>query len=127
MIAVEKDFRIYTILKHERISGNLVLINKDFLDVTDSEIGLEKIDMVIANIPYSLSSSIIGWLAEKHMQAVLCLQKEFVDHMLAAPDTRDYSRLSVITSLLFRVTKIISVPRGNFRPIPEGRFGGHIH
>lgn len=119
VIAVEKDFRIYTILKHERISGNLVLINKDFLDVTDSEIGLEKIDMVIANIPYSLSSSIIGWLAEKHMQAVLCLQKEFVDHMLAAPDTRDYSRLSVITSLLFRVTKIISVPRGNFRPIPK--------
>lgn len=119
VIAVEKDFRIYTILKHERISKNLILINKDFLEVTDHEIGLDKIDIVIANIPYHLSSSMIGWLAEKHMQAVMCLQKEFVEHMLAKPDTHDYSKLSVITSLLFRVTKIINVPKGNFRPIPK--------
>ncbi len=119
VIAVEKDFRIYSMLKHERIARNLVLINKDFLDATDSEIGLNKIDIVIANIPYYLSSSVIGWLSEKHMQAVLCLQKEFVEHMLAPPNTRSYSKLSVITALLFRVTKIISVPKGNFRPMPK--------
>ncbi len=119
VIAVEKDFSLYTILKHERIAKNLVLINKDFLDITDSEIGLGKIDIVISNIPYYLSSSVIGWLAEKNMQAVLCLQKEFVEHMLAEPDTPSYSKLSVFTSLLFRVTKIISVPKGSFRPIPK--------
>ena len=119
VIAVEKDFRIYTILKHEMNAKNLVLINKDFMEVTDKEIGFGKIDIVIANIPYNLSSSIIGWLSEKHMQAVLCLQKEFVEHMLAKPDTNSYSKLSVMTSLLFRVTKIVSVPKGSFRPIPK--------
>lgn len=119
VIAVEKDFRIYSMLKHERIAKNLDLINRDFLDVADSEIGLDRIDIVIANIPYYLSSSVIGWLSEKHMQAVLCLQKEFVEHMLAPPDTHNYSKLSVTTTLLFRVTKIISVPKGNFRPIPK--------
>lgn len=119
VIAVEKDFRIYTILKHEMGAKNLVLINKDFMEVTDKEIGLNKVDIVIANIPYNLSSSVIGWLSEKHMQAVLCLQKEFVEHMLARPDTDNYSKLSVMTSLLFRVTKIVNVPKGSFRPIPK--------
>ena len=119
VIAVEKDFRIYTILKHEMNANNLVLINKDFMEVTDKEIGLSKIDIVIANIPYNLSSSMIGWLSEKHMQAVLCLQKEFVEHMQAKPDTDNYSKLSVMTSLLFRVTKIVNVPKGSFRPIPK--------
>ena len=119
VVAVEKDFRLYTILKHEIRAKNLTLINKDFLDATDSEIGLGKIDIMISNIPYYLSSSIIGWLSEKHMQAVLCLQKEFVEHMLASPDTRNYSKLSVMTSLLFRVTKIVGVPKGSFRPIPK--------
>lgn len=119
VIAVEKDFRIYTILKHEMTAKNLVLINKDFMEVNDKEIGLDKLDIVIANIPYNLSSGTIGWLSEKHMQAVLCLQKEFVEHMLAKPDTDNYSKLSVMTSLLFRVTKIVNVPRGSFRPIPK--------
>ncbi|MHB1829826.1 MAG: 16S rRNA (adenine(1518)-N(6)/adenine(1519)-N(6))-dimethyltransferase RsmA [Candidatus Micrarchaeaceae archaeon] len=119
VIAVEKDFRLYTILKHELPLKNLVLINKDFLRATDEELELEKADIVISNIPYYLSSSVVGWLAERKMQAVLCLQKEFVEHMLAKPDTRSYSKLSVFTSLLFRVTKIMDVPKGNFRPIPK--------
>lgn len=119
VIAIEKDFRIYTILKHEMNAKNLVLINKDFMEVTDKEIGIGDIDIVISNIPYNLSSSVIGWLSEKHMQAVLCLQKEFVEHMLARPDTSSYSKLSVMTSLLFRVTKIVNVPKGSFRPVPK--------
>ncbi len=119
VIAVEKDFRLYTILKHELPLKNLVLINKDFLRTTDEELELDRADIVISNIPYYLSSSVVGWLAEKRMQAVLCLQKEFVEHMLAKPDTRSYSKLSVFTSLLFRVTKIMDVPKGNFRPVPK--------
>jgi len=119
VIAVEKDYALYMTLKHEIGVKNIHLINKDFMKTTDDEIGLKEIDILISNIPYNLSSSIIEWLAQKKMQAVLCLQKEFVDHMLAKPDTRNYSKLSVITSLQFRVTKIMNVPKGNFRPIPK--------
>ncbi len=119
VIAVEKDSDMCTILKHHVKSKRLKLINKDFFDATDEELELGKVDIVIANIPYNLSSKIIDWLGEKNMQAVLCLQKEFVEHMLAVPDTRSYSRLSVTTSLMFKVTKIMSVPKGNFRPIPK--------
>ncbi len=118
VIAVEKDRMLYNSLAASIKSKKLKLINKDFLDISDEDLGPGQIDIMIANIPYQLSSYVIEWLSKKQMQAVLCLQKEFVNHMLAKEDTHEYSRLSVITALSFRVTKIIDVPRGNFRPIP---------
>lgn len=119
VIAVEKDRRIAAALERTMHSPKLKLINKDFFDATDDELELDDADIVIANIPYMLSSKTIEWLSRNRMQAVLCLQKEFVEHMLAEPDTRDYSKLSVISSLTFRLTKIMDVPRGHFRPIPN--------
>lgn len=118
VVAVEKDSRLYNFLRAEIKSSKLKLINKDFFDATDEELGLDTTDIMIANVPYSLSSKTIEWLSGKRMQAVLCLQKEFVGHMLARENTREYSRLSVMTALSFRITKILDVPRGNFRPVP---------
>jgi 16S rRNA (adenine1518-N6/adenine1519-N6)-dimethyltransferase len=62
---------------------------------------------------------VIGWLDEHSMQAVLCLQKEFVEHMLAKAGSRNYSKLSVITDLSFSITKIMVVSRMNFFPVPR--------
>ncbi len=118
VVSVEKDYNLYTAMKSNITSKKLRLIHKDFFDATDEELQLDRIDIMISNIPYSISSRVIGWLAEKSMQAVLCLQKEFVDHMLAEPDTRNYSNLSVTTSLCFRVTRMMDVKRTNFRPVP---------
>ncbi len=118
VVGVEKDRGLYSALKMSIASKKLKLLHMDFFDATDEELQLGKVDIVISNVPYSLSSRIIGWLAEKRMQAVLCLQKEFVDHMLAEPDTREYSNISVTTALCFRVTKIMEVGRNNFRPVP---------
>ena len=119
VVAVEKDEQLYNMLKYSMHEKNLKLINKDFFDATDKELELNTIDIMISNIPYMLSSKTIEWLSQKKMQAVLCLQKEFVDHMTAEADTDKYSRLSVICSLSFRVTKIMDVTKGNFRPIPK--------
>ncbi len=119
VVAVEKDRALYADLKMRLASKKLTLMNKDFFDASDDELMAEDTDIVIANVPYSLSSKIVGWLAEHRMQAVLCLQKEFVDHMMAKPDTSDYSRLSVVTALSFRVTRIYEVARGSFRPVPK--------
>lgn len=115
VIAVEKDSRLYDLLSANLHYDNLQLINADFIDEKDS---LPKVDIVISNIPYSLSSSVIEWLSERRVKAVLCLQKEFVEHMMARPDTRNYSMLSVASHLSFRVVKIMNVAAGSFRPIP---------
>ncbi|MEM3839117.1 MAG: 16S rRNA (adenine(1518)-N(6)/adenine(1519)-N(6))-dimethyltransferase RsmA [Candidatus Micrarchaeaceae archaeon] len=118
VIAVEKDKHLAELLISRIRSKKLRLINKDFLDTSDEEIGAGSIDIVVSNIPYSISSRVIEWLAEHQIGAVLCLQKEFVDHMLAREGTPNYSRLSVMTTLSFRITKILDVPRTQFRPVP---------
>ena len=115
--AVERDPRLYEMLAESLSAGNLKLISSDFFDLEYGALGNPEI--MVSNIPYNLSSKTIGWLAEHGMEAVLCLQKEFVEHMLAEPDTRDYSRLSVITHLQFDVSNVIDVPQSDFYPPPN--------
>jgi len=118
--AVEKDPYLYNTLKSSLSCRKLDLINCDFFDLNKETI--EKIknsDIMISNIPYNLSSKVIGFLAENSMQAVLCLQKEFIEHMLAKSGTEKYSRLSVYSQLSFSMTKIMDVSKGNFRPMPK--------
>jgi len=47
------------------------------------------------------------------------MQKEFIEHMLAVNGSKKYSKLSVYAQLLFSMTKLMDVPRGNFKPIPK--------
>ncbi len=117
VIAVEKDTRLFDELTRRITSKKLTLFNDDFFDVEEKK--LKGADIMIANIPYSISSKVLFWLAEHQMPAVLCLQKEFVNHMVAKPSSREYSKLSVVCSLRFDVKKIFDVPRNNFYPQPN--------
>ncbi len=119
VIAVEIDENLCNLLRNEIKAKNLKIINKDFLAATSEEMELDAVDIVISNIPYSLSSKTIEFLARNGLQAVLCMQKEFVAHMLAKAGTDKYSKLSVMTQLFFSATKLINVSRGNFRPVPK--------
>jgi len=119
VVAIEKDHNLWLLLKGEIHSRKLKLINKDFFDTSEEEMKLADTDIMISNIPYNLSSKVIGFLSDHSLQAVLCLQKEFVEHMLAEPGTRSYSKLSVMTELSFSVTKIMIVSRNNFYPAPR--------
>lgn len=119
VVAVEKDPSIYRELKSSMNYPNLTLINDDFLEFAKAEASKHKIDMLISNVPYGISSSVIAWLALTGKEAVLCLQKEFVERMLAKEGTRDYSNLSVMSALSFSITEIMGVDRGNFSPVPN--------
>ena len=119
VIAVEKDVLLYDELKRSFDFPNLKLIRADFLELADEQLDLKEIDIVIANIPYNISSEVIGWLCEKGKEAVLCLQKEFVEHMLAKEGTRNYSKLSVFSALSLSISEIMDVPKGNFSPVPK--------
>ncbi len=120
VIAIEKDTGLYyNLLSDFYNSKNVRLINADFFKLSGSDVEIDKVDIIISNIPYSLSSKTIDYIIKHKIPAVLTLQKEFVDRMLAKEGSRDYSRLSVITSLNLNVKKIIDVPRGNFNPIPK--------
>ncbi len=119
VIAVEKDEILCGEIKRSMNFDNLVLVNRDFLKLDGSEFSVDEVEIVIANIPYSISSEVVSWLSEKGKEAVLCLQKEFVRSMIARPGTREYSKLSVFAALSFSITEIMEVSRGNFSPAPS--------
>ena len=117
VVAVEKDPRLTDMLKMSIKSRRLRLVGRDFFEVDAGSFG--KPDIMISNIPYSLSSKVIQWLLEHRMPALICVQREFADHMTAIPGTRDYSKLSVVSSLAFKVHKVKEVAAGNFYPKPK--------
>ncbi|MGB9732478.1 MAG: 16S rRNA (adenine(1518)-N(6)/adenine(1519)-N(6))-dimethyltransferase RsmA [Candidatus Micrarchaeia archaeon] len=118
VVAVEKDHFLYSFLSAKLKKPNVELVEGDFFSV-NSALDLGRIDIVISNIPYNLSSKTIEWLAINRKEALLCMQKEFIEHMLAKSGSRKYSKLSVYTQLSFSMTKLMDVPKGNFRPIPK--------
>lgn len=117
VVAVEKDKALFDRLKMNLAFHNLKLINADFFDL-DPEV-FKKCDIMVSNIPYNISSKVLMWLSEHKMQAVLCLQREFVDHIIARPGSRKYSKLSVFSQLNFRIYPIKRVSRLSFYPAPK--------
>jgi 16S rRNA (adenine1518-N6/adenine1519-N6)-dimethyltransferase len=117
VIGVEKDKSLFERLEYTLTNKNLKLMNKDFFELEDSE--LKKVQIMVSNIPYKLSSKVIFWLGSKKMSAVLCIQKEFAEHMTAAPGTDSYSRLSVESELRFKVYRVREVPPTCFHPKPH--------
>ena len=119
--AIEIDKRLYNKMHAELIEGakakNLKLINADFFSLNEKDMG--KSDIFISNIPYNVSSKLLNWLIKNDVEAVLCLQKEFVDHMLAKPSSKKYSRLSVFSHLFFDLERIAAVPSTCFYPKPK--------
>ncbi len=118
VVAVEIDRNLFSALSREGI-GNLRLVNKDFFKASDDELGIGQVDIMISNVPYDLSSKVIDFVIGRRLEAVLYLQKEFVERMTASPGTRNYSRLSVMSQLCLSITKIMDVGRGNFEPVPK--------
>jgi 16S rRNA (adenine1518-N6/adenine1519-N6)-dimethyltransferase len=115
VIAVEKDPRLLRVLE-ERLEGeNLELIEGDILKVDPPEF-----NKCVSNIPYSISSPLTFWLLERDFElAVLTYQLEFARRMVAAPGTRDYSRISVASYYHAKVEVLETLKPGAFYPRPK--------
>ena len=77
-------------------------------------------DVFVSNLPYSVSTPIIFKLLEQDFRtAVVMVQKEFADRMVADVGSPDYSRLTV--NLFYRADCEIMepVPASRFDPRPK--------
>ncbi len=119
VVAVEKDERLIPALQ-ERLQGfeNVEIVCADFLEMNKNQ--LQGFDRIVSNVPYSISSPFLFKLLDIEFElAVLCLQKEFVERMVAKHGEKQRSRLSVTTQLQFEVEVLERVSRGAFRPVPK--------
>ena len=99
----------------KNFGDRLSLIHGDAVKVPFPEF-----DVFVSNLPYSVSTPIIFKLLEYDFRtAVVMVQKEFADRMVAMVGSPDYSRLTV--NLFYRAECEImeNVPASRFNPRPK--------
>lgn len=77
--------------------------------------------VVVANLPYHISSPLLFRLLEAHDRfdrLVVMLQTEVARRLVARPGTKDYGVLSVLTQFRAEPSLAFSVPASCFRPRP---------
>jgi 16S rRNA (adenine1518-N6/adenine1519-N6)-dimethyltransferase len=121
-IAIEVDERAVTLLRASH--PDVEVFHQDILEV-DWQALRERIDdrmYVIGNLPYYITSQILFSLldAREHIEeAVLMMQLEVAERLVAEPRTKAYGILSVILQLYTRPEMLFKVSRNVFHPKPD--------
>jgi 16S rRNA (adenine1518-N6/adenine1519-N6)-dimethyltransferase len=128
VVAFEIDQRLLPILQ-DTLSPypNIKVIHNDVLKADVSSViaeefqGIEDV-MVVANLPYYVTTPIIMKLLEDHLpiRGIVCmLQKEVADRISAKPGTKDYGSLSIAVQYYTEAETVMIVPKTVFVPQPN--------
>jgi 16S rRNA (adenine1518-N6/adenine1519-N6)-dimethyltransferase len=128
VVAFEIDQRLIPILK-DTLSPytNVTVIHEDILKadvrkVMESEFKDIEDVMVVANLPYYVTTPIIMKLLEDQLpiRGIVCmLQKEVADRISAKPGTKDYGSLSIAVQYYTKAETVMIVPKTVFVPQPN--------
>ena len=118
---IEIDQRAVEVLKKNFPS--LEIHENDVLKVDWKElISPDSESYVIGNLPYYITSPILFSLLEYRQyfkEAILMMQKEVAERLVAVPSTKDYGILSVQTQLMSSPEILFDVSPNSFSPPPK--------
>ena len=83
--------------------------------------------IIFGNLPYNISSKIlVNWIKINNLnnfrkRFILMFQKEVADRIIADCNSKNYGRLSIISSWKMNVEKIIDINPSSFYPSPKIR------
>jgi len=123
LTAFELDKRFAQVLK-DRFRDALHLVLQDILTV-DWSMTLEGFPgtlKLVANIPYQITSPLLGKLEQWHhkfSRCVIMVQKEVAERLGAVPGTKAYGVMTLRLKRVFDVQTLFEVGRENFDPIPK--------
>ena len=84
------------------------------------KIEFPEFDRFVSNLPYSISTPVIFKLLEYNFKkAVVMVQKEFAERMVADVGSPDYSRLTVNLFYKAECQIVENVPKSRFKPQPK--------
>lgn len=111
VVAIELD---------DELSDALDVPNVELVRGDAAQVELPPFDACVSNLPYQISSPFLFRLLERDFRvAVLMVQKEFADRLIAEPGSEDYGRLSVSAQRRATVETMTRVPPGAFDPPPR--------
>lgn len=122
MRAIELDQRSIAFLKEKL--PDLYTIHMDALLVDWPQLAADKGDRlnIIGNLPYYIVSQILFSFADNHLainKAVLTMQLEVAERLIAKPSTKQYGIPSVIFQLYSKPHFNFKIPPNVFYPVPK--------
>jgi 16S rRNA (adenine1518-N6/adenine1519-N6)-dimethyltransferase len=122
--AVDVDARSIEHLKTEPWAKSplLQVLLADILTIDVQRICPASTTKVIGNIPYAITSDILFWLFEqrRHVdRAVIMMQREVAQRLVAVPRTKEYGVLSVASWFAAEPKILFHVKPGSFFPKPS--------
>lgn len=119
--AVELDQNLVAVLENEfNEAQNVTIVHGDILQVSLEELNLSSGYLVVANIPYYITSAIIRRLLEadiKPGRIVLTIQREVANRICAKPN--DMSLLSLSVQVYGEPKQVLRIPAEAFFPKPK--------
>lgn len=124
LILIEKDPAFKNILNnilanYNDIKSNIII--DDFLKLNLNNLINSK-TKILSNLPYYISTQILLKIIPLNIfvnEVMFTFQKEVADRIVARPNSKNYSRLSVVTQAVCNIKKIQNIPPEVFYPIPK--------
>ncbi len=126
VVAVERDDRCLPALAEiaGHYPGRLSIVHADALrlDLATLADGPTKI---VANLPYNIATPLlVGWLRAEpwppfYESMTLMFQREVAERIVAAPGSKSYGRLGVLTGWRAESRILFNVPGSAFTPAPK--------
>lgn len=120
--AIEMDARMVRLLASEVPA--VTVIQQDALKVDWKALltEMEEPRVIVSNMPYNITGPLLGKVCGVQTlisHAVLMMQREVAERILAQPGDPARGSLSVVLQRLFEIQKVASVPPGAFMPPPK--------
>jgi 16S rRNA (adenine1518-N6/adenine1519-N6)-dimethyltransferase len=124
LIAVEFDKKLFLILSDfAKDFTNIVLVHDDFLKFNFKDfISKNQKIKVISNLPFYIGTPVILKLfvnSEHIDSAMLTLQKEVADRLVAEPGGKEYSSLTLHVEFHSEVKRLFDIKKNSFYPKPK--------
>lgn len=120
LILVEIDNQLVADLQTK--FPELKIINKDILECNFSTDFFESKYRIIGNLPYYITSQILFKIFDNKnniIDAMIMIQKEVAERLVAKPSSKEYGILSVFTQFYSDVEILFNVSKNVFYPKPE--------
>jgi len=125
ILAIEKDKKLSLLLikKFQNIK-NIKVINEDILDIIKNK-NLNNNSLVFGNLPYNISTQILAYLITLkkwppwYEHLIFMFQKEVADRIIAKPNTKEFSRLTVLSNWRLDIKKHFDISKNCFFPRPK--------
>ena len=122
-IVVEKDKLLSDQLKI-KFGDSLEIMNEDILKCYD-KFKFDRPIKVFGNLPYNISTKILTSMIKLEnldklfSNFIFVFQKEVADRIVAKYNTKQYGRLSILSTWKMEKSKIFDIPPSSFYPVPK--------